>query len=104
MQVLSQMFTKHISKVLVLIQEKMYAVLFAHYTHTRHLIIIIIIIIIIIKIVVRMGALMALWSRFYYSVVYRLHSDIVSMVYCLYPVKAQYLSSELFKALISTYV
>ena len=101
MQVLSQMFTKHISKVLVLIQEKMYAVLFAHYTHTRHLIIIIIIIIII---VVRMGALMALWSRFYYSVVYRLHSDIVSMVYCLYPVKAQYLSSELFKALISTYV
>ena len=35
MQVLSQMFTKHISKVLVLIQEKMYAALFAHYTHTR---------------------------------------------------------------------
>ena len=45
-----------------------------------------IIIILIIIIVVRMGALMALWSRFYYSVVYRLHSDIVSMVYCLYPV------------------
>ena len=34
MQVLSQMFTKHISKVLVLIQEKMYVALFAHYTHT----------------------------------------------------------------------
>ena len=60
----------------------------SHITHTRDLIIIMIMIIIriIIIIVVRMGAFMALWSIFYYSVVYRLHSDIVSMVYCLYPV------------------
>ena len=82
MQVLSQMFTKHISKVLVLIQEKNVRcplrTLHTH-THTRDLIITIIM-------VVRMGALMALWSIFYYSVVYRLHSDIVSMVYCLYGV------------------